>query len=90
MKPTDKLLPLVLLTASFVSCAPKATDQELERMCAHLTELRGDSDIETDVNQCIADARKEGISHKQAMCRISAVNASEYWVRCRTGEARNQ
>lgn len=90
MKPTDKLLPLVLLTASLVSCAPEATDREIEQMCAHLAELRDDSDIETDVKRCIADARKEGISRKQAMCRISAVNASEYWVRCRTGEARSE
>ncbi len=44
--------------------------------------------IETDVKKCIADAKKEGISSRQALCRISAVNATEYWVRCRTGEAR--
>ena len=57
-------------------------------MCEHLKVLRDNARIETDVKKCIADAWKEGISQKQALCRISAVNTQEYWNRCRTGEAR--
>jgi len=78
-----------LLAGASLSCEPRATDEELERMCAHLAELReGSKKIEIDVDQCVADAREEGVSRKQALCRISAVNPLEYWVRCRTGEAR--
>jgi hypothetical protein len=38
----------------------------------------------------VADARKEGVSRRQARCRITAINAQEYWTRCRTGEARER
>jgi len=79
----------VLLAAGVAgSCAPDATDDELRLMCERLRELR-DGKTETDVRRCADDARAEGISRRQARCRISAVNATEYWVRCRTGEARN-
>ena len=76
------------LSAVATACQTNATDQDIEDMCAHLMELRSDMNIETDVKKCIADAKKEGISSRQALCRISAVNATEYWIRCRTGEAR--
>ena len=71
------------------SCQPEASDRELEQMCEHLADLReGSKKISIDVDQCVAEAKKEGVTRKQALCRISAVNPLEYWVRCRTGEAR--
>jgi hypothetical protein len=57
-------------------------------MCQHLTELRGEEQDEAVTKQCVADARKQGVSQRQARCRITAINTQEYWNRCRTGEAR--
>ena len=78
---------LVVGSATF-SCAPQADDEELQKMCEHLKELRGDGKIETDVNECISEGKREGVTKRQAQCRISASNTQEYFVRCRTGEAR--
>ena len=86
MKKALTTILLVLgLSAVATSCKTEATEPELEQMCKHLLELRSNMNIETDVKKCIADAKKEGVSQRQALCRISAVNVSEYWVRCRTG-----
>ena len=83
------MILLVLgLSAVATACKTDATDQEIEKMCEHLMELRSNMNIETDVKKCIADAKKEGVSRRQALCRISAINVTEYWVRCRTGKAR--
>lgn len=85
-KTTLILLVLGLSTVA-TACQTDATDHELEKMCEHLLELRSNMNIKTDVKKCIADAKKEDVSRPQALCRISAVNVTEYWVRCRTGEA---
>ena len=86
MKKALTTILLVLgLSVVATSCKTDATDQEIEKMCEHLLDLRSNMNIETDVKKCIADAKKEGVSRRQALCRISAVNTSEYWVRCRTG-----
>ena len=85
----NTLVIFLLVIGAGVSCAPGATDGELEQMCAHLKELRGKK-IETDIEKCISEAKAEGVSRRQALCRISAVNTTEYFVRCRTGEARGE
>ncbi len=77
-----------LLGITAACTPPPATDKEIEQMCDRLVVLRGNGPIKTNKKKCIADAKKEGISKQQARCRISAVNATEYWVRCRTGKAR--
>ncbi|MCP4675836.1 MAG: hypothetical protein GY854_10085 [Deltaproteobacteria bacterium] len=87
----NALIVLLLVTGLAnltTSCKTDATDQELEQMCDHLVVLRGEEKVKSVQDKCIADARKEGVSQRQALCRISAVNKSEYWVRCRTGKAR--
>ncbi len=94
MQEMKKALTMILLvlgmSAVATSCKTDAIDQELEKMCEHLLELRSNMNIETDVKKCIADAKKERVSQRQAQCRISAVNVSEYWNRCRTGEDQRQ
>ncbi len=57
-------------------------------MCDHLGALRGEGGDEAKKQRCVAEARREEISQRQARCRISAVNTQEYWNRCRTGAAR--
>jgi len=81
-------LVVVSLGVGAMSCAPAATDGELTRMCERLRVLREEDQDEAAANKCIAEAKMEGVSQRQALCRISAVNKTEYWVRCRTGEAR--
>ena len=76
------------MTVPLISCESKATDEEIEKMCAHLAKLRSSGRIETDVDECVKEGKREGMSRRQALCRISAVNTTEYFVRCRTGEAR--
>jgi len=78
------------LVGGITGCAPEATLQELEQMCTHLAELRGEVQDKAKLDECVAEAKKEGTSQRQARCRISAVNKSEYWNRCRTGEARRE
>lgn len=84
------IISVVILAGAFSACAPTATDDEIQKMCEHLSVLRAQTDIKTDLGKCVAEAKKEGISERQARCRISASNTSEYFVRCRTGEARAQ
>lgn len=85
---------VVLLTAVFVclsgSCAEKAKGEEIAQMCDRLLELRGKVGDEAMKAACVKEAIEEGISKRQALCRISAINTQEYWNRCRTGEPRPQ
>ena len=84
-------LAITFALAIAVACSPAtATEDELEAMCAHLAELRKEVSDEAKTRQCVADAKREGISPKQARCRAAAINLQEYWVRCRTGEARKR
>ena len=86
---TTIALLLVLGTGvTLASCAPAPTDQELGQMCERLRVLRGEPEDEAAVARCVADSEREGVSQRQARCRISAVNKSEYWNRCSTGEPR--
>jgi len=72
------------------TCDPVADDRELEQMCVHLTKLRiKENHKPVATQECIANAKKEGVSHRRALCRIFAINLSEYWNRCRTGTARH-
>ena len=77
------------VTVLFFACAPKASDAEIEQMCDRLLILRNEAGNRTMKAECIETAKAEGVSARQARCRISAVNTQEYWNRCRTGEARN-
>ena len=79
-----------LVALAIVACASKATDRELDRMCVHLLELRGKVGDKAMMMSCVENAKKENVTQKQALCRISAVNIQEYWHRCRTGEARSR
>ena len=81
------LLVVLLLTGFATGCAPGPTDDELTAMCEHLAELRKEAPDEARAKQCIADAKRDGTTPKQARCRATAANLQEYWVRCRTGEA---
>ena len=74
--------------AALHACAPAATEEELTQMCARLQVLRDEEPDPAARKRCVDEARREGISRRQARCRISAVNKQEYWNRCRTGEAR--
>ena len=82
------LLLAMCLAGAPVACAPKASEEEIERMCDRLAALRGKAKDGGMKQKCAAEARREGISKRQARCRISAVNTQEYWSRCRTGDAR--
>jgi colicin import membrane protein len=35
------------------------------------------------VSECVAQAKKEGVSQKVAQCRITAQSTDEYWNKCR-------
>jgi hypothetical protein len=87
----NRLLPLLAACAlAATACAEEpASDAQLRKMCERLEELRGKREP-TDVAGCVDEARREGVSGRQARCRISAANTTEYWVRCRTGEARER
>lgn len=69
------------------SCAEKASDNEIAQMCERLTVLRNKVGDEAMKSACITEAMAEGVSKRQALCRIAAVNTQEYWNRCRTGGA---
>ena len=69
-------------------CSQKASSDEIEQMCHKLAQLRNKIKDKAQIKQCIAEAKKESLSKRQAQCRISAVNLQEYWVRCRTGKAK--
>ena len=84
------LCTAIALAFATSACAPKASEEEIDDMCAHLLELRGKTGDEAMKVKCKADAQKEGVTQKQARCRISAANTQEYWNRCRTGEARGR
>ena len=84
------LLLTITLSGAITSCAESASDREIEKMCLHLAKLRGEEQDKSELKKCIKEAKKEGVSKRQALCRISAVNVTEYWVRCRTGEARTK
>ncbi len=77
-----------MLAALALACSPQATDEEIEQMCRRLVELRKKESDQAMKESCIAEAKAEKISQRQARCRASAVNALEYWNRCRTGAAR--
>jgi len=79
---------VLALAAVSTACAPEAGEAELRQMCEHLAELRGEAADEAATKRCVDEARVEGVSLRQARCRIFAVNTQEYWTRCRTGEAR--
>ena len=76
------------LACALLGCAEKASDAEIEEMCARLAVLRNKPKDEAMKASCITEARAEGISRRQARCRVAAVNTQEYWNRCRTGEKR--
>jgi len=59
-------------------------------MCERLAVLRGEEQDEAKTKKCVAQAVQEGVSQRQARCRIQAVNKQEYWNRCRTGAARTR
>jgi len=80
------LLLVVAIAAS--SCSDPPTDEELTAMCKRLAELRGEEPDAAAAKQCVAAARAEGVSRRQALCRIQAINTQEYWNRCRTGAPR--
>ncbi|MBN2342286.1 MAG: hypothetical protein JXX29_14620 [Deltaproteobacteria bacterium] len=79
---------LFLLLLSLSGCKTSASDAEIETMCTHLAQLRNKPDDKEMIQTCIQEAHTERVTQKQAQCRIHAVNKVEYWVRCRTGEAR--
>lgn len=85
-----EVLVAAALAVGVTACDPAATDQELKTACARLVELRKEQPDATVLKQCVADARREGTTSRQARCRAAAVNPQEYWVRCRTGEARQR
>jgi hypothetical protein len=89
-KPLAVQLASLGIACAIGACGSIATDDELAAMCSHLAELRKEQPDETKTKQCIADAKREGTTPKQARCRAAAVNLQEYWVRCRTGEARKR
>lgn len=80
----------IVLGCAIIACTAAATDDELAAMCTHLAELRKEAPDPAVHEQCVAEARREGTTPKQARCRAAAVNLQEYWVRCRTGEARRR
>ena len=88
----ERVLFAVALAVALTSCAsaPEVTDEELKQMCQRLVVLRGEEPDVAKTKKCVAEARKEGVSQRQARCRIQAVNKQEYWNRCRTGAARAQ
>ena len=81
-------VPVVALLALLAGCAEKATDTEIDKMCDRLLELRGKPGDAAMKEQCVREARTEGVLKRRALCRIHAVNTQEYWNRCRTGEPR--
>ena len=87
---TEMLLAMALAAEVAICCAPKATNQELQQMCEQLSVLRKEKPGESNLQKCIAEAEKEGVSQRQARCRIAAINLQEYWNRCRRGEARKK
>lgn len=90
----NRIITIALLTiglsSTAISCAEAASDQEIIEMCEHLAEIRGKDKSVQNTKKCIDEAKKEGVSKRQALCRISAINKSEYWNRCRTGEAKTR
>jgi hypothetical protein len=89
MKNLATVVGLLILSLGTASCSrPAADKQEIRKMCIHLLELRRQPESKAGLDKCIADAEKEGTTRRQALCRIGAVNKTEYWVRCRTGKAR--
>lgn len=79
---------VLVIAATSPGCAEEASEAEIERMCERLLVLRDKSGDEKMKAGCVAEAKEKGVSRRQAMCRIMAVNTQEYWNRCRTGEAR--
>ncbi len=84
------ILSCGVLFALVSSCAPKATDEEISNMCDRLLALRGKEGDEAMKRSCVTEAEQEGVSGRQARCRMDAVNLQEYWHRCRTGDPRKQ
>lgn len=76
--------------ASLLGCSSKASEQEVDRMCRNLTELRkakqGDSaqtDIDAEIKKCKADPIVADVSPKTAACRIAAKDVDTFWNKCR-------
>ena len=88
MRITFRNAPIAVLAAMLSACASNASDEEISKMCDRLLELRDKEGDEAMKESCVTDARNEGVTERQARCRITAVNLQEYWHRCRTGEAR--
>ena len=83
-----RLVIAAALLASLSGCTEKADDTDIDRMCDHLLELRGNVGDTAMKEACVREARTEGVPKRRALCRIRAVNTQEYWNRCRTGEPR--
>ena len=79
---------VLVIAATSPGCAEEASEADIERMCERLVVLRDRSGDDKMKAACIAEAKENGVSRRQAMCRILAVNTQEYWNRCRTGEAK--
>ena len=74
---------------SSAGCAGKATDQEVEKMCRHLTTLRGDkvdgadADPAEALNKCKTDKMITDVSSETAACRLAANDVDTFWNKCR-------
>lgn len=83
------VLAALLLAVAVLGCNPEASDTEIKLMCERLTVLRRSEDDRKMLRQCVLEAQREGVSKRQAQCRIEASNKLEYWNRCRTGAPRS-
>ncbi len=71
-----------------LGCTAKAGEQEVERMCKQLMELRGvsknaDLDPAEEMTKCKTDKMITDVSAETAACRISAKDVDTFWNKCR-------
>lgn len=73
----------VVAMVLFAACVERATDADLDRMCARLVELRPSADATEVVTKCKQDAARERTKKRIADCRAEASDLDTFWNKCR-------